>query len=276
MRFKSTSPTSIVLRSCLAASALLAVVLSPSTAQADDAKVVVTTNAPVVPPPPPPPKWESDATIGITLTRGNSKTFLASGAINSKRKWDKNEILLGASAGYGDNTTETAGTETKTVTDNYVKGFGQYNYLFTERLCGGLRIYGEHDEIADVAYRFTFSPLVGYYFIKQTNAFLAGEVGPSVVTETQGGIDKTYFAARIGERGEYKFANGAKIWESVEWVPQVDNIDNWVATMEVGVSAPLAKSLDIKLLVQDVYDNQPAAGRERNDLKLIAGIGYRW
>jgi hypothetical protein len=263
------------LRCCLAACVLLALALSPSAVQADDVKVAVT-NAPVVPPPPPPPKWESDATIGVTLTRGNSKTFLASGAINSKRKWDKNEILLGASAGYGDNTTVVGGAETKTVTDNYVKGFGQYNYLFTERLYGGLRIAGEHDEIADVDYRFTFSPLLGYYFIKQTNAFLAGEVGPSAVVEKQGGIEKTYLAARVAERGEYKFANGARIWESVEWVPQVDNIDNWVATMEVGVSAPLAKSLDIKLLIQDVYDNQPAAGRERNDLKLIAGIGYRW
>ena len=59
------------------------------------------------------------------------------------------------------------------------------------------------------------------------------------------------------------------------WRTQAD-FDNWVATMEVGISAPLAKALDIKLLVQDVYDNQPAAGRKRNDLKLIAGIGYRW
>jgi GNAT superfamily N-acetyltransferase len=240
--------------------------------RADDPKT-----APVkAPEPPPPPKWESDGTIGLTLTRGNSKTFMASAALNSKRKWANNEILLGATGGYGESTTKNSGLETTSTTDNYVRGFGQYNYLFTERLYGGLRLYGEHDEIAALTYRFTLSPLAGYYFIKTTNAFLSGEVGPSLVTEKQGGIEKTYFGARIAERGEYKFSTGAKVWESIEWVPQVDNVDNWVATLEAGVSAPLTKSLEVKLVLQDVYDNEPAAGRLKNDLKLIAGVGFKF
>jgi hypothetical protein len=157
-----------------------------------------------------------------------------------------------------------------------VKGFGQYNHLFTERFYGGLRLEGLHDNIADINYRFTVSPMAGYYFIKETNTFLSGEVGPSLVYQQVGGETKTYAGLRIAERFEHKFGGGAKVWENVEWIPQVDNFDNWILNAEVGVSAPVYKALDVRLVAQDNYNNQPAAGHLKNDLKLLAGIGYRF
>src|SRR5262245_47304444 len=103
-------------------------------------------------------KWESTATLGVTLTRGNSKNFLASGILTTKRTWEHDEVLAGASGGYGDNTiTDSTGTETNTITDSYVRGFGQWNHLFTPRIYAGLRVTGEHDDVAALTYRFTVS-----------------------------------------------------------------------------------------------------------------------
>jgi len=45
--------------------------------------------------------------------------------------------------------------------------------------------------------------------------------------------------------------------------------------VEVGVSAPITKSLDVRLTAFDAYDNRPAAGRLPNDLKVMAGIGFK-
>ncbi len=219
-------------------------------------------------PPEPPKKWESVAALGLSLTRGNTDNLLFNASINTTRKWERDELLLGASGGYG----ETSDVKT----EDYVKGFGQWNHLFTERWYGGLRLDAMRDEIADVDYRFTVSPLIGYYFIKQTNVVLAAEVGPSLVHERQGGEEDTYFAARIGQRFEYKWKSGAKLWESVEFIPQVDDFDNWILNAEIGISAPITKALDIRLVAQDTYDNEPAPGREENDFKLIAGVGYRF
>src|SRR5256885_13054879 len=53
---------------------------------------------------------ESVATVGVTLTRGNSKNFLATGAVGTKRTWAHDEALLGASAGYGENTVDRKST----------------------------------------------------------------------------------------------------------------------------------------------------------------------
>lgn len=227
---------------------------------------------------PPKSHWESVASVDLTLTRGNSRSFLATVSLNTTRKWTNNEVLFGANAGYGDTTTKnpSTGENTTTKTQDYLKGSGQWNHLFTPRFYAGLRVDGLHDDIADINYRFTVSPLAGYYVIKETNTFLSGEIGPSYVYERLGDETKSYMGFRAGERYEYKFKNGARIWQTLEWIPQVDEFENWIMNAEAGVSAPIAKSIDLRLVAQDSYDNRPATGRQKNDLKLMAGIGYRF
>jgi len=46
--------------------------------------------------------------------------------------------------------------------------------------------------------------------------------------------------------------------------------------MEVGVSAPVYKSLNVRLVAPDTYNTQPEAGRLKNVLKLLAGTRYRF
>lgn len=251
------------------AAALLAASLGVGTGAAADAPA---TNAP------PKKKWETVASAGAALTSGNSKTFLATIGVNANRKWSHDELLLGTSAGYGETTTGTrAPNDNRTdTTQEYVKGFSQYNHLFSPRLYGGFRLEGLYDKIAAVDYRFTISPLSGYYIIKEPATSFAVEAGPSIVAEKVGGEEHTYWGGRIGERFEHKFKTGAKIWETAEWITQLDDVNNWIANAEAGLSALIAKSLEVRLVVQDTYDNRPAPGRLKNDFKLIAGLGYRF
>src|SRR5262249_15576705 len=261
-----TTLTHLASKGLCCALSLIGLLVGATSLKADDA-----TNAP------PKPHWESVASADLTMTRGNSHTFLGAITINSTRKSPKDEFLLGGSAGYGDTTTKQAdGSEVKTETANFLKGYGQWNHLFTDRLYVGLRFDALRDDVANIHYRFTVSPLAGYYFIKQTNVFLCGEVGPSYVNQDLGGDHSDYIAVRIGDRFEYKFKNGAKIWETLDWLPQVDKFDNWIANAEVGVSAPISKVRDARLVLQDTYNNQPAEGRLKNDMKLLAGIGAKF
>jgi hypothetical protein len=47
---------------------------------------------------------------------------------------------------------------------------------------------------------------------------------------------------------------------------------------EIGVEAALNKSnkLALRSVLDDSFDNEPAAGRLKNDLKLITGITYKF
>src|SRR5689334_11502043 len=63
--------------------------------------------------PPPDKGWETSASAGLTITRGNSKNFLATAGLETKRKWAQDEVFLGTSAGYGKATvrSDTAADE---------------------------------------------------------------------------------------------------------------------------------------------------------------------
>jgi len=224
-----------------------------------------------------PKKWEGSIAAGITLTRGNSKNLLATGAFNATRKWEHDTLLLGANAGYGEATTEEGNQQNSHTTDQYIKGFGQLNHLFTDRFYGGLRVAGDNDRVANLNYRLTVSPLVGYYLLKETNYFWTVEAGPSYINEKyRDQATRSYWAARAAERAEYTFKSGAKLWESAEYLPRVDDTKQYIINAEAGISAPISKAFDVRLVVQWSYNSEPAEDRLKNDTKLIGAIGYRF
>jgi len=218
--------------------------------------------------------WETIANAGATLTRGNSETFLGTLGLDTKRKWTKDEAALGVSAGYGE--AKVNGENQKNT--EYVKGYGQYNHLFNERLYGGMRVDAEYDGIAGVDYRVRLSPLLGYYVIKNPRTKLGLEIGPSAVFERLKTKEAdTYLGFRAGERLEHKLTDTTKIWQSFEYIPNVSHwAEQYLLVGEAGIAAAITKQLSLRLVLQDNFNSQPSAGHKENDLRLIAGVGYKF
>ena len=217
-------------------------------------------------------KWESTAGFGLTLTRGNSDTTLATVNAGTQRKTPENEFIFGGDGAFGDNNIN--GTNTTTV--ETLHGFGQYNHLATERLYYGLKLDYLHDGIADIRYRATVAPLLGYYLIKETNTSLTVEAGPGYVYQDLGGDTRGYATLRLGERFEHKFSAAAKMWQSFEILPEIADFNNYYANAEIGVEASITKHASLRTVLQDTYYNIPAPGRLKNDLKLVAGLQYKF
>ena len=214
------------------------------------------------------PKWKRSAGVGATLTQGNSDTILITANLNATRKWEQHELLFNADAAYGE-------VEKEKNADS-LRGIAQYNHLFSERFYGYARFDALHDAIADVDYRFTVGPGVGYYFIKSKTTSFSAEAGPAFIYEKVGGEEDGYLAARIGEKFEHQLTERSRIWQSAEILPQVDDFENFIAHAELGVESKLTDALNLRLVLQDIYDNQPAPGRDRNDIRLISGIAYQF
>ncbi|MEP6664576.1 MAG: DUF481 domain-containing protein [Verrucomicrobiota bacterium] len=214
------------------------------------------------------PKWESSAAVGLTITRGNSDTEILTASLLTAKLEKENEYRFGIEGTYGKNNG--------IKNNESLHGFGQYNRLFTDRAYGYLRLDALHDAIADVEYRITFSPGVGYYFIKNETTRLSGEVGPGFVYEKQGEKTTGYITLRLAEKLEHKFNDRAKLWQSVEILPQIDKFKNTIINAEIGVETGLAKDFSLRTYLQDTYDTEPAPGRKKNDLKLVAAIAYKF
>ena len=216
----------------------------------------------------PPKIWDVSAAVGLTLTSGNSDTLTVNGNIQTSRKWEKNELNLGADITYG----ESDGDKNA---DSY-GGYAQYNRLFTEKFFGYARVQGLHDGIADLDYRITLSPGAGYYFIKNEKTSLRGEVGPGVVFESQAGEEDSYMTIRFAERWDQKLSDTVKLWQGVEYLPDVEDWGRYVVNFEIGVEIQINKHLYQRTYFQDVYNSEPAPGRDENDLKLVAALAYKF
>ena len=225
-------------------------------------------SAPTAPTTPTDTGWITSASFGFSLAKGNTDNLLANGNLLSSRKWNRNEVDLGTDGTYG----ETDGTQSA----GNIHGFAQYNRLFTERFFGLLRVDAINDAIADIDYRVTVSPGVGYYFIKNTNTFLRAEAGPGFVFERVGGVTDSYVTLRLAERFETKMNDRVKLWQSLEILPAFEDFDSYVLNAEIGIDTSLTTKLSLRTFVQDTYDSTPAAGLKKNDVKLIVAIAYKF
>jgi putative salt-induced outer membrane protein YdiY len=253
MKYRYSVPTVV---------AALAALSSPFLAQAQE--TVTTTN-----------KWQSSVAAGLTLTRGNSDTELATLSLATGKKWGQNELNFGADGTYG--KTKQDGNDDTTAES--LHGFGQYNRLFTERLYGYGRIEGLHDGVADIRYRLSLSPGLGYYFIKTKPTQLSAEAGPGFIVQKLGGDKQQGYATlRVGEKFNQTLSDRARLWETAEWLPQVDKFENYIVNFEIGIEADISssKKLSLRSFLQDTYNHEPAKGREKNDAKLVTAIAYKF
>jgi len=214
------------------------------------------------------PEWNTTAALGLSISSGNTENTLLNAVLLTSRKWEKNEVDLGLDASYGesDGVRNTANAH----------AFAQYNRLFTEKFYGLLRVDGTHDDISDVQYRFTVSPGVGYYVFKSTNSFLRFETGPGFVWERVAGVDDNYVTLRVAERYETQINDRVKLWQYIEWLPNVEDFMDGVINAELGVDSSLTKKLSLRAYVQDTYDSTPAPGLKHNDVKFIMALAYKF
>lgn len=230
------------------------------------------TKPPAIPPKPPSP-WQSTASMNAAASRGNADTLLMQAAITSLRKWDKNEIALGADATYGSNSDPTTRKETTTA-QNYGL-YAQYNRILSDRVYLGLRSDARQDRIAFVDYRATVAPALGYYVVKNDRLKVKTESGPAFIFESlQGAGTANYLTVRLAEEVQWKINDRASIIQGMEYLPQVADFGNFVINLNLGLSTKITEKASATITFQDFYRSVPAPGRRGNDLRLMAGISY--
>jgi putative salt-induced outer membrane protein YdiY len=223
-------------------------------------------------------KWTGSLAAGLTMTRGNSQTTLATLVAGADYKTAANEWLLGANGTYGKSQVTVNGVTADTTTAQNADGFVQFNHLFTERAYIFSRVEGYHDDLADIHYRVTISLGPGYYFIKNTNTDLSAELGPGFVSQCVGTDEENFATIRAAQKFHQKLSDRARLWETFEITPDLGDFSNYLIAAEIGVGADLTqnKALELQCFLDDNYNSKPAPGRVSNDVRLVVAIGYKF
>ena len=209
-------------------------------------------------------QWDLSVAAGFNLTDGNNDTLLANLRAEATREKDSDIYRLTADGNLGEVENER--------TQESFKAAAEYKRLLSERFYLGLRAAYETDGIADIDYRTTIDPHVGYFFVKNDELELSAEVGPSYVFEKLGGVKDDFLGVRAAERFDWKFSETAKLYQTAEYVISTDSSDDYFFNGEVGVEASLTTRLSLVVALKDSYVNEPAPGFERNDLSVLSAL----
>ena len=119
---------------------------------------------------------------------------------------------------------------------------------------------------------------MGYHFIKTPKMSLSGEVGPSAVWEHLSGQSATSYAAiRFAESFEYKLTDSTKLWQGVAYIPQITEwTQNYLINFEAGIDTAITKHWNLRVVFQDMYASAPAPGKKDNDIRLLAGVSFKF
>ncbi len=223
--------------------------------------------------------------LGANATDGNSETTV----LNAELLKDGvcpfgNDYTIGASYNYG----EAAGD--KNVEN--AKAVAALRRMINDPLYGYLKADALNDDIAGIDYRITVGPGLGTYLVKNDRRELGLEAGATWIKEKttseevhvhENGdahahsttIEDDYFALRVADTFKQTLSPTSRAWQTAEWLPEFSDFSNYLLNAEVGIEADITAGISLRVLAKDSYDSEPAAGREKNDLSVIAGLGVR-
>ncbi len=216
-----------------------------------------------------PEGFKSTFSAGLSLTDGNSETLQANASLLTEgEKVGLGSVRAGVEANYGESTVAS----NKQTTVENVRVFANAKKTVTPRTFASLNGEALYDNIAMIDYRATLGPGFGVFLVKNDRTSFSIEAGPSYIWEEVADVKDDYLALRFAERVDHAFSKTAKVWQSFEYLPRLDDFGDYLMIAEVGAEAALNARLNLRIVLQDKYDSTPGAGLEKSDLSLIAGF----
>jgi putative salt-induced outer membrane protein YdiY len=230
--------------------------------------------------------WKVSVALGGNMAKGNSDATLTDAGVVAGYEKGANVIQLAAQGAYGEAKTEDeAGVAATAITVKKAEGSADYKRKYSEAYSYA-RVAALHDELAGITYRLIGGPGMGRFLVDGESVRIGMEVGVAYIAEsvvettivddiaTQTGREEQVWAARIAQRYEHDLTETARVWQEVEYLPELGNAANFLLSAEVGIQAAINSHLGLRLAVQDKYDSTPPAGTVNNDVAVTAGLVY--
>lgn len=212
-------------------------------------------------------RWTDEAELSFVDTAGNTEVRTLSAKNLLKYKFsDKVHGAWKIGVLYGE-------TDGERNAENYYTEL-RMDYLFTERLYCNV-IGGWHkDEFAGFDSRYYLGPGVGRKFLTGPTHLLLGEAGLNYVNEEYtDDTSKDYVAGRAFAQYQYAFTEKNKFSQSLEFLYDFDDSENYKVHSETAVISALNSSLSLKASYVIKYNNKPVPETlEDTDTVLTAAL----
>jgi len=211
-----------------------------------------------------PGEWDLSLAFGFNLTSGNSDTTLLTGQTKALREIDQDIYNLEFNGAYG--------KQDSVDTQKYIRGDAGYKRLLNERLYLAASVGHLSDDIANIDYRLQLNPGVGYFLIKSEVTTFNLEAGPSYLFQKLDSEKSNFVAGRIANNFEWKLSETAKIFQTTEYVLNLEDTNESIVNAGAGIEASLTSKLALVWAIRDRLNTQPAEGLEKNDVIITSAL----
>jgi putative salt-induced outer membrane protein YdiY len=213
-------------------------------------------------------QWENSLDFGLSLSKGNTDNLLLRFELQTEKKDGPDAYFGSASYKYGE--------EESAATQDEILGKATWKHAYSGKNFIGLRVDARRDTFADIGYRFSVNATSGYYWVNTETTVFSTELGLGITTEDKGFGDTTYLNGLFDQHFEHKFNENAKFYQDFAFSPRLDNLDDYRIEFEMGIETKITETITFKVSFENRYESNPAEGKEKNDLKLITGLSYKF
>jgi len=224
----------------------------------------------------PAPKWTGDVSVGITSTHGNTKTEMISANANATKRTDKDRMTVSADYAKGEQEDPDTG-ETVTIED-WWRAKGKYDYFFSKKKYGYIDGRYERDAVAELDRRMIVGVGGGYQWVESANMNFSTEFGlASLYEKFDNQTDSnSEISFQVGYNFDKMLRKNIKFTHDLTYYPAVDKFSDYFLTTTAGVRADFTEKIFMTFKTIFNYDETPALGSHKTDVKYFLGFGYRF
>ena len=208
--------------------------------------------------------WRSEVEVGATGYRGNTDSDLMLLRLKTERKKDQRTLRLEARSSLGRKDGERDRANGEAVAA--LRREWENGWYHTAEI----RYFT--DRIADVDYQVVSVLSPGYEFVRTDDEHLSVELGPAYIAEKKAGEAESFAAVRLAVMMDKLIDKRILIWESIEYLPAIEDASIYLLIAEVGVESILSEWLCLRTVLQTRYDSNPADDKEKQDVFLSASL----
>ena len=203
--------------------------------------------------------WTDEAELSFVSTNGNSKVTTLSA--KNLLKVPFSESFSGSwklQGLYGKND----GVKNAEAYMTELRG----DYAQSKRLYYFASAGWFQNKFSGIDNRYVYGLGTGYKVLDGPKNFLLGEAGLTFTQEEDtAGNDNEYPGGRLFAQYAYVFNDANKFTQSVEYLPDFDESDNWLLNSETALVSAMSTHFSMKTAYLVKYDNQPVAGLAKTD-----------
>jgi len=226
------------------------------------------------PPAKPAPKWVGSISAGYTSTHGNTTTETISASGSMAKRTEKDRTQLSADYAKGEQEDRDTG-EDETIED-WWRAKGKYDYFVSEKFYAYADGRYEKDAVAELDRRVIIGGGGGYQWIESPDMNFSTEVGlASLYEKFDNQTDSnSELSTQLGYNFDKKLTKKTSLTHDLTYYPALDKFSDYFLTSTLGIRTDLSSSFFATFKTIFNYDETPAIGAGKTDVKYFLGLGY--